>query len=177
MAHRVPRSRTALAVGLGALLAPVLFTGAAAAHTGDGGGDGITPIPPVAPVQVTVLARGAAGELAISDEQTGFHLRADRPTDVVMVQATVPPHSSTGWHTHAGPSTAVVASGAVRLIEPEDGHGCTEETLPAGTAWVHPKHVHDIANDGAQPAVVYLTYYLPAGASPALVPADPPHGC
>lgn len=177
MPHKVARSKKVLLIGLGALLGPVLLSGAANADAGAGRGDGIAPIPPVAPVQSVLLARGAAGEFQIEDLETGVHVRATEPTDLVMVEVTLQPRSSTGWHTHSGPSTAIVASGAVRLIEPEHGWGCTEETIPAGTAFVHPTDTHDVANDGAEPAVVYLTYFLPAGASPALVPVDPPPGC
>ena len=49
-----------------------------------------------------------------------FHLRATEPTDVVVVQVTGQPHTSTGWHTHAGPSMVVLVSGEARLIEPKD---------------------------------------------------------
>jgi hypothetical protein len=174
-----------LAVGLGALLAPVLVSGAANADSDDRPGDGIAPIPPVAPIEAVLLAQGAAGEFEMEDEEIGVQLEATEPTDVAVVQVTLAPRSSTGWHRHAGPSMVVVASGMVRLIEPEhgdhwddgDGHGCREETFPAGTAWAHPSDTHNIANDGAEPTVVYITYFLPEGATPALIPAAPPHGC
>jgi hypothetical protein len=191
MPHGLAPSKKVLAFGLGALLAPMLLSGAAKADSDDGRGDGITPIPPVAPVASVLLARGAAGEFHIGDEETGVHLLATEPTDLAMVQVTISPRSSTGWHTHAGPSMVIVQSGAVRLIEPKhggsrdewkheddgDGNGCTDETFPAGTAWAHPSDTHNVANDGAEPAVVYITYFLPEGESPALVPADPPRGC
>jgi hypothetical protein len=175
-----------VAVGLGALLAPVLLSGAATADSADGPGDPPAPFPPVAPVEAVLLAQGAAGEFEMEDEETGVQLEATEPTDVVVLQVTLAPRSSTGWHRHAGPSMVVVASGMVRLIEPEhgddgnddgDGHGCREETFPAGTAWAHPSDTHNIANDGDEPTVVYITYFLPEGATPALIPADPPHGC
>jgi quercetin dioxygenase-like cupin family protein len=182
MSHGLRTDKKVLAIGLGALLAPVLLSGAANAASANHPGDGIAPIPPVAPVASVLLARGAAGEFDIDDEDTGVHLQATESTDVVMVQTTVQPHSSTGWHTHAGPSMVVVASGAVRLIEPGngddwDGSDCTEETFSAGASFAHPSDTHDVANDGAEPAVVYVTYFVPAGASPALVPVDPPRGC
>ena len=176
-----------LAVGLGALLAPVLVSGAANANPDDGPGDGIAPIPPVAPLDAVLLAQGSAGTFELGDEAAGVQLEATEATDVAVVQVTISPGSSTGWHRHAGPSVVVVASGMVRLIVPEhgdeghghdgDGHGCTDETFTAGTAWAHPATVHNIANDGAEPTVVYITYFLPEGATPALIPADPPHGC
>jgi hypothetical protein len=173
------------AVGLGALLAPLLLMGAANADSTDGPGDGVAPIPPVAPIAGVVLAQGTAGEFELEHEETGIDLEADEATDVAVVQVTVSPHSSTGWHRHEGPSMVVVASGAVRLIHPQHGddgdhgdrHGCMEETHPAGTAFAHPADVHNVANDGAEPAVVYVTYFLPAGGTPALIPADRPQGC
>jgi quercetin dioxygenase-like cupin family protein len=174
MAHGLRTDKKVLAIGLGALLAPVLLTGAASAASADHH-PGIAPIPPVAPVASVPLARGAAGTFDIQD--AGVHLAATASTDVVMVQTTVQPHSSTGWHTHPGPSMVIVKSGAVRLIEPRDRYGCTEETFAAGAAFAHPADVHDVANDSASPAVVVITYFVPAGASPALVPATPPPGC
>jgi hypothetical protein len=187
MPHGLATKKKVLALGLGALLAPVLLSGSAYAHSGDSPEHGVAPIPPVAPVASVLLARGAAGVFQMGDEAAGVQLRATQPTDLVLVQVTIPPRSSTGWHTHAGPSMAIVHSGAVRLIEPEHGdrdddgdeaeNGCREETFPAGVAWVHPSDTHDVANDNAEPAVVYITYFVPEGASPALVPADQPRGC
>jgi quercetin dioxygenase-like cupin family protein len=179
MAHGIVTNWKTLALGLGALVAPVLLSGSASAAANDHPRHGISPIPPVAPVASVLLARGAAGEFDLEDENTGIHLEATESTDVVMVQVTVQPHSSTGWHTHAGPSMAVVTTGTERLIEPKHGdhRGCTEEVFTAGEAFVHPSDTHNVANDSAEPVVVYITYFVPEGASPALVPVDPPRGC
>jgi hypothetical protein len=174
-----------LAVGLGALLAPVLLSGAANAGSDDRPGDGIAPIPPVAPLEAVLLAQGSAGTFELGDEAAGVQLEATEATDVAVVQVTISPGSSTGWHRHAGPSMVVVASGMVRIIEPghgddedhDDGDGCREETFTAGTAWSHPASTHNIANDGTEPTLVYVTYFLPEGTTPALIPVDRPHGC
>jgi quercetin dioxygenase-like cupin family protein len=178
MPHGVATNRKVLAIGLGALLAPVLLSGATSAASDHHPGDGIAPIPPVAPLEFVLLARGSAGEFAIADEEIGFHLRATEPTDVVVVQVTGQPHTSTGWHTHAGPSMVVLVSGEARLIEPKEGRrGCTEETFSAGDSYVHPSGTHLVANDGDEPVSAYIIYFVPEEASPALVPADPPRGC
>jgi Cupin domain len=182
MRHGFATKTKVAAVGLGALLAPLLLSGAAGADSANGGGDDPAPIPPVAPIDAVVLAQGAAGEFELEDEAIGFDLEASQPTDVFVVQVTIAPNSSTGWHRHAGPSVVVVTSGMVRLIVPEhgddgDGHGCTDETFTAGDAWAHPSSTHNIANDGDEPTLVYITYFVPEGATPALIPADPPHGC
>src|SRR4051794_39110301 len=132
------RTTKVLAIGLGALLAPVLLSGAATADPGGHPDNGIAPIPPVAPVEAVVLARGAAGEFDVDDEGTGVHLQATESTDVVMVKATVAPHSSTGWHTHAGPSMAVGASGAGGVLAPPPPPGWQAETFPAAGAFRQP---------------------------------------
>ena len=157
----------------------MLLSGAADADPAHGPGGEPAPIPPVAPIAGVLLAQGSAGEFELEDAEAGIDLDVTEATDVAMVQVTLSPRSSTGWHRHAGPSLVVVASGMVRMIAPEhgDGHGCTEETFTAGVAWEHPAATHNIANDGDEPTVVYVTYFLPEGTTPALIPADPPHGC
>lgn len=139
------------------------------------------PLPPAAPSAVTseVLARGAAGEFAVEDVTTGIEMQGDQPTDVVVVRVTLATLSSIPWHRHAGLSMVVVQSGSLRLVEPRhgDGRGCTEETFGPGSAFAHPADVHALGNDGDQPTVFYLTYFVPQGASPAPVPVDPPRGC
>ncbi|MGY1733331.1 hypothetical protein ACI798_17620 [Geodermatophilus sp. SYSU D01045] len=170
------------AIGLGALLAPVLAAGAAVADPDtaavldpDGG------IPPASPSAVTseLLARGSAGEFRLVDSEAGITLAVTEPTDVAVVRATLPPHTSTGFHTHLGPSVAVVVSGTLRMVEPPHhaGNGCTEETYPAGTAFAHPSGVHTLANDGDEPAVFTITYLVPEAATPAPVLVDPQPRC
>jgi hypothetical protein len=168
-------------IGLGVLLAPVVGAGAASADPDHLPRTATAPIPPATPGAVTwqVLARGAAGEFHVRDAQTGVRLQATESTDVVVVAATLAPHSSTGWHRHAGPSVVVVTSGTLRMIEP--GHGrhrsCSEEVFPTGTAFAHPSGTHDFADDGDQSVAFTITYLVPEGASPAPVPADPPPAC
>ena len=125
------------------------------------------------------LARGAAGEFAIRDRETGVRLQGDEPTDVVLVKATLPGHGSTGWHRHPGPSMVIVASGTLRMIAPGHGHdhGCIEESFPGGSAFTHPSTAHDFANDRDEPAVFYIAYFVPEGNSPAPIATDPPGGC
>jgi hypothetical protein len=181
MPSRIGTSTKVTALGLGALLAPMLVVGAAHADPDNHAWAGVAPIPPATPSAVSseLLARGAAGEFEITDEEAAVRLRGADPTDVAMVRATLAPMSSTGWHRHLGPSMVVVASGTLRMIEPQHGHGhgCTDGSFGAGSAFAHPSGTHDFANDGSDPVVFYLTYFVPEGASPAPVPVDAPRGC
>jgi quercetin dioxygenase-like cupin family protein len=181
MAHGVATKTKVCAIGLGVLLAPVLQTGTATADPDNLSWAQPAPIPPATTGAVAseLLARGAAGEFGIRDRQAGVRLQATEPTDLALVRATLAPLSSTGWHGHAGPSMVVVASGTLRMIEPKErGRGCTEESFPSGSAFTHPSHTHNFANDGTEPVVFYIAYFVPEGASPAPLPvADAPRGC
>jgi hypothetical protein len=184
MPHAVATRTKVLTIGLGALVAPVVAAGTANADPDHRAGGRPTPLPPASPTAVVseLLARGAAGEFDVRDADAGIRLRASEPTDLALVRATLAPHSSIPWHTHAGPSTVIVTSGTLRLVEPRHGNqhgrpGCTEEVFPAGAAFPHPSGEHAFANDGSQPVTFYVTYFLPEGASPAPVPVAPPPGC
>ncbi|MGY1735414.1 cupin domain-containing protein [Geodermatophilus sp. SYSU D00684] len=170
------------AIGLGALLAPVLASGTAAADPDTSAAlDPAGRIPPASPSAVTseLLARGSAGEFRLEDAEAGISLDVTEPSDVAVVRATLAPHSSTGFHRHPGPSVVVVVSGTLQMIEPahRDGGRCTQETYPPGSAFPHPSGPHTFANRGAEPAVLVITYLVPEGASPAPVPVDPQPRC
>ena len=181
MPHGVATNTKLLAVGLGALLAPVLVSGAANADPDTRAWGRPAPIPPATASAVVseLLARGAAGEFRIRDAEAGVGLRASEPTDVALVRATLAAESSTGWHRHNGPSMVIVTSGTLRMIEPEHGddHGCTSENFQAGSAFAHPSGRHTFANDRTEPVEFYLVYFVPEASSPAPIPADPPPGC
>jgi quercetin dioxygenase-like cupin family protein len=180
MAHR-PANAKVLAIGIGALLAPVFAPVAASADPDDGSWMAPAPLPPATAGSLTSepLARGSAGEFSITDAETGFTVAAPESTDVAMVRATLAARSSIPWHRHVAKSLVVVASGTLRLIHPDHGdhEGCTETTHPAGSSFVHPKGQHAIANDGDEPAVFYVVYFVPEGANPAPIPAEAPSDC
>jgi hypothetical protein len=179
MRHGLATRTKVLSVGLGTLIAPVLVAGAAGADPDSSARGSVAPIPPVKPVASEPLARGAAGEFAIRDRETGVRLQGTDPTDVVLVKATLPGDGSTGWHLHSGPSMVIVASGTLRMIAPGHGHGhgCTEENYAGGSAFPHPSSAHNFANDSDEPVVFFIAYFVPEGESPAPIATDPPRGC
>jgi hypothetical protein len=147
-------------------------------------GSGLTPGPP--------HARGSAERLRINDESMRLSLKAKSPTDVQVVSATLAQGGFTGWHTHAGPSVAIVKTGQITMYAPsrrgdddddddEDrpsGAGCEVSVLNAGTAFVHPKGLHNFVNTAAGPTEFYIVYFLPPGRSPAPDNTPPaPAGC
>jgi hypothetical protein len=154
-------------------------------------GQGVTPGP--------FHARGSAPSLRINDESMRLSLKAKSPLDVQVVSATIAPNGFTGWHTHNGPSIAIVKSGQLTTYEPgrgrrgddddDDDNGgrgpaCEVSFYNAGTAFVHPKGPHNYKNtaraaDGTAVATeFYIFYFLPPGTSPAPDNTTPvPAGC
>jgi hypothetical protein len=173
------RKRTAILIALAAVAAPVAVGGALAT--------------PPSGLTSELLARGAAGEFRIHDENMRLHMGARRPTDVAIVQATLAPGGSTGWHGHPGPSLVIVKSGTVTMYEPARHHkgdhdddddrdgdrrrGCAVQSFGPGQAFVHPPSVHNFVNTGQDTAEFYVEYFVPAGTTPLLRDEPAPPEC
>jgi quercetin dioxygenase-like cupin family protein len=71
--------------------------------------------------------------------------------EVIVIQATIPPHSAIGRHTHPGQEVAYVVSGSIQLIN--DGE--ESRTVNAGeTVSTSPGKPHDVKNVGSEPAKI-----------------------
>ena len=106
-----------------------------------------------------------------------FTVKVDKPGDVVVAKAIVPPGASFGWHSHRAPVVAVVKSGTLSLYDSADPT-CTAQRFSAGHGFVEQAgHVHLARNEGRRPVVVLVTYLgLEHGVSPD-VPAASPGNC
>ena len=102
---------------------------------------GVAIATPPTGLKSTLLARGAAGKFKIHDESLDLRLRARQDTDVAIVQATLDPGGSTGWHGHPGQSIVIVKSGALTMIEPRGHHrhGCSVQEFDGGTGVPAPR--------------------------------------
>jgi quercetin dioxygenase-like cupin family protein len=146
-----------------ALTAAVVTSGSAAAKG------------PVGLTSVT-LARAAAGSFLVSDPEMRFVLGAGKPTDIVLVRAELGLGGSTDWHVHDAESMVLVTQGTMTVQVARHGR-CVTETVPAGRAIEHPDGPHNFLNNGTEPAVFHITYFVPAGGSPAPIPSAPPRPC
>lgn len=102
----------------------------------------------------TVLATGTSPD--------GIEVSSRAKTDVAVLEITIAPGGSTGWHYHDGPVIAVVKSGTLTRTLRD----CSTEVTSAGGSFVEPAgshHVHIGRNLGTQPVVLLATYVLPAG--------------
>ena len=127
-------------------------------------------------VQSTVFAVGTFDDGIEAKSETDSHeveLRANGPTDVHILQNTIAPGGTFGWHSHPGPSIVVVASGALTLYHADDP-ACTPHVFEEGQGFVDQGGVvHVVRNEGSVDAVVYVTSIVPEGADRRIDEPDP----
>ena len=95
-------------------------------------------------------------------------------TDVAMVQITVDPGGSSGWHSHPGGAIIVVQTGTLTVYR-SIGSQCQPTTYRAGQAFIErPGEVDDVINTGTVPYVLFVTFpRVPQGASARTDEPDP----
>lgn len=121
----------------------------------------------------SVLARGAtAGAMQFNNDSIKFQTKS--AVDFVSATVTIDPLGSSGWHSHPGIVLVTVASGAVTFYDAD----CSFTIHAAGTSFVESDGDTGLARNESSttPAVVYVTYVVPAGA-PALRIDQPNPGC
>jgi quercetin dioxygenase-like cupin family protein len=114
----------------------------------------------------TPLARGANASNGTIPLQVG--------TDVAMVQITVDPGGSSGWHSHPGGAIIVVKTGTLTVYE-SVGSQCQATTYSAGQAFIErPGEVDQVVNTGTVPYVLFVTFpRVPQGESARTDEPDP----
>ena len=82
-----------------------------------------------------------------------------------VLQNTVVPGGSFGWHSHTGPSLIIVMSGVATEYEGNDP-SCTPRVHPAGTTFVDSGETagHLVRNNGSVNLVVTVVRFVPEGA-------------
>jgi quercetin dioxygenase-like cupin family protein len=127
-------------------------------------------------VSTTTLGRINLGAYHLTSP--GFKIFSKGPTDTVVLQQTIAPGGSTGWHSHPGPAYIVVTQGTVAVYDGDDPT-CTPHTYGPGTGFLDSGfgHVHLARNDGSTPAALIATYLnVPPGGSPR-IDAPAPGNC
>ena len=95
-------------------------------------------------------------------------------TDIAMVQITVDPGGSSGWHSHPGGAIIVVKQGSLTVYE-SVGSQCRTKTYTAGEAFVErPGEVDQVINTGTIPYILFVTFpRVPQGTSSRIDEPDP----
>ena len=83
-------------------------------------------------------------------------------SDVYVLQNTIAPGGTFGWHSHPGPSLVIVKSGTATFYHGDPG--CPKVIVPAGQGFVDGGHdLHVVRNEGAVDLVTVVVSFVPAG--------------
>jgi quercetin dioxygenase-like cupin family protein len=90
-------------------------------------------------------------------------IRTTGATDVHMLQNTIVPGGTFGWHSHPGPSLVIVKSGTATFYEGDDP-ACAPHVVPAGSGFVdNGQDIHVVRNEGSVDLVTVVVSLVPAG--------------
>jgi quercetin dioxygenase-like cupin family protein len=127
---------------------------------------------------VGTYGRSTVGAFKIHSDYNGFKVDvvSRKPADVEVLQLTIAPGGTTGWHAHPAPVFVIVTAGALTVYE-ADENPCTPTVYPAGTGFVETGgSVHVARNDGSVNATPIATSLAPVGAA-TLIDAPQPSHC
>ena len=98
-------------------------------------------------------------------------------TDLYVVNNTISPGGTTGWHSHPGPSLILVIAGTVTNYA-SDAPNCAPETYTAGQGFVDPggADVHMLRNEGSIPAQTIAVQFIPKDV-PRRIDEPQPNNC
>ena len=156
MRSRISR-RLAIAVAIAALAVPA---GVAVATPPQG----VTPTP---------LGKGTFTE-RLKVNTPNIKAKFKRPSDFDVVDITIAPGGTTGWHTHPGPALVIIKEGTFTLYDGDD-RKCRPHRYGPGQAFVDEGggHVHIGRNETSQPVKLLVTFIVPKGAAPTIDAPDP----
>jgi quercetin dioxygenase-like cupin family protein len=124
--------------------------------------------------QATGVTRADLGRGQVGADYT---VKGTGGTDVVVQKVTFEPGAVAPWHTHPGPETAIIASGAITIFMSDHPQCAGHEYKPGQVFLGTGNVVHQAKNLGKEPAQLVITYFnVPAG-GPVATPAQRPSNC
>jgi quercetin dioxygenase-like cupin family protein len=129
------------------------------------------------PIGVTTLPLGSGRFDQIDTKvKTGAwkaEIRTKGASDFHVLQNTIIPGGTFGWHSHPGPSLVIVKSGTATFYMGDDPT-CTPHVVPAGSGFVDAGgDVHVVRNEGSVDLVTVVASLVPAGAARRIDEPDP----
>jgi quercetin dioxygenase-like cupin family protein len=84
-------------------------------------------------------------------------------SDLYVLQNTIVPGGTFGWHSHPGPSLVIVKSGTATFYMADDPT-CSPHVVQAGSGFVDNGHdTHVVRNEGSVDLVTVVVSFVPAG--------------
>jgi len=98
-------------------------------------------------------------------------------SDLYVLQNTITPGGTFGWHSHPGPSLVIVKSGTATFYMADDP-ACAPHVVQAGTGFVDDGHdVHVVRNEGTVDLVTVVVSLVPAGFARRIDQPSPGGNC
>jgi quercetin dioxygenase-like cupin family protein len=128
---------------------------------------------PPSGVTTTILGVGRFAEIdatAKTDINPGpptefwkARIKTKKSSDLHVLQNTIAPGGTFGWHRHPGPSLVIVKAGTATFYLAKDPT-CTPHVVPAGSGFVDQgQDVHVVRNEGTVDLVTVVVSLVPAG--------------
>jgi quercetin dioxygenase-like cupin family protein len=128
---------------------------------------------PPSGVTTTILGVGRFAEIdarAKTDINPGTptkfwksRIQTRKSSDLHVLQNTIAPGGTFGWHRHPGPSLVIVKSGTATFYLASDPT-CAPHVVPAGSGFVDQgQDVHVVRNEGSVDLVTVVVSLVPAG--------------
>jgi quercetin dioxygenase-like cupin family protein len=90
-------------------------------------------------------------------------IKTKKSSDLHVLQNTIAPGGTFGWHRHPGPSLVIVKSGTATFYLAKDRR-CRPHVVPAGSGFVDQgQDVHVVRNEGSVDLVTVVVSLVPAG--------------
>ena len=84
-------------------------------------------------------------------------------SDLYVLQNTIAPGGTFGWHSHPGPSLVIVKSGTATFYMADDPT-CSPQVVQAGQGFIDDGHdTHVVRNEGSVDLVTVVVSFVPAG--------------
>ena len=94
--------------------------------------------------------------------------------DALMLQITIAPGGTGGWHSHAGPAITIVKQGTLTIVDAK----CNTHQIPAGHAAINPGSTPgEDENRGTTPVTIDVTFLIPHGVTSPRIDQPAPAGC
>lgn len=122
---------------------------------------------PPSGVTTTPIATGRFGRIDTQIKTGAWKakLQTKGTSDLHVLQNTIAPGGTFGWHSHPGPSLVIVKSGTATFYLASDPT-CSPHVVPAGSGFVDSGgDVHVVRNEGSVDLVTVVVSLVPADAA------------
>jgi quercetin dioxygenase-like cupin family protein len=130
---------------------------------------------PPSGVTTTPIAMGRFGPIDTKVKTGAWKasIRTKGVSDFHVLQNTIIPGGTFGWHSHPGPSLVIVKAGTATFYHADDPT-CTPHVVPTGSGFVDSGGaVHVVRNEGNVDLVTIVASLVPAGAARRIDEPDP----